>query len=264
MIRHESPSAAVAAVTGMEPLRLHRPRRAGAGSRGAGGTEGIVPSQSFNEDHVTVIDFYTWTTPNGRKVSIALEEFGLEYETHPVNIGADEQFHPDFLKISPNNKIPAIVDRDNGLSLMESGAILIYLAEKTGRFMPSSGTGRWRVLEWLMWQMGGAGPMLGQVHHFVKFNPGKSEYAERRFRTEADRLYGVMNDRLANSPYLAGDEYTIADMAAWPWISRYEWQEIDFAEFPNVRRWYVDIASRPAVQRGYHVPRKANEIPIPE
>ncbi|MCY4221478.1 MAG: glutathione S-transferase, partial [Thiotrichales bacterium] len=119
-----------------------------------------------------MIDFYTWSTPNGRKVSIALEECGLAYETHSIDIGADEQFHPDFLKISPNNKIPAIVDRDNGLSLMESGAILVYLAEKTGRFMPSSGEGRWRVLEWLMWQMGGAGPMLGQVHHFVKFNPG--------------------------------------------------------------------------------------------
>ena len=211
-----------------------------------------------------MIDFYTWSTPNGRKVAIALEEFGLEYETHPINIGADEQFHPDFLKISPNNKIPAIVDRDNGLSLMESGAILVYLADKTGKFMPGAGEGRWRVLEWLMWQMGGAGPMLGQVHHFVKFNPGKSEYAERRFRTEADRLYGVMNDRLEDNRYLAGDEYTIADMAAWPWISRYEWQEIDFADFPSVRRWYVEIANRPAVQRGYHVPRKANEIPIPE
>ena len=216
-----------------------------------------------HEDHVTVIDFYTWSTPNGRKVSIALEEFGLEYETHPVNIGADEQFHPDFLKISPNNKIPAIVDRDNGLSLMESGAILIYLAQKTGKFMPGDGEGRWRVLEWLMWQMGGAGPMLGQVHHFVKFNPGKSAYAERRFRTEADRLYGVMNDRLENNRYLAGEEYTIADMAAWPWVSRYEWQEIDFAQYPDVRRWYVELASRPAVQRGYHVPRKTNDIPIP-
>ena len=151
-----------------------------------------------------MIDLYTWSTPNGRKVSIALEEFGLDYETHPVNIGADEQFHPDYLKISPNNKIPAIVDRDTGLSLMESGAILVYLAEKTGKFMPRSGEGRWRVVEWLMWQMGGVGPMLGQVHHFVKFNPGSSEYAERRFRTEADRLYGVMNDRLADRPYLAG------------------------------------------------------------
>ena len=216
-------------------------------------SEGIVPFHSSSEDHVIVIDLYTWSTPNGRKVSIALEEFGLEYETHPVNIGADEQFHPDFLKISPNNKIPAIVDRDTGLSLMESGAILLYLAEKTGKFMPQSGEGRWRTVEWLMWQMGGAGPMLGQVHHFVKFNPGSSEYAERRFRTEADRLYGVMNDRLADRPYLAGDEYTIADMAAWPWISRYEWQEIDFADFPNVRRWYVDIAQRPRGAAG--VPR---------
>ena len=211
-----------------------------------------------------MIDLYTWSTPNGRKVSIALEEFGLEYETHAVNIGADEQFHPDFLKISPNNKIPAIVDRDNGLALMESGAILLYLAEKTGKFMPRGGEGRWRTVEWLMWQMGGAGPMLGQVHHFVKFNPGKSEYAERRFRTEADRLYGVLNDRLADRPYLAGDEYTIADMATWPWISRYEWQEIDFTDFPNVKRWYVAVARRPAVRRGYQVPKKTNEIPVPE
>ena len=152
--------------------------------------EDAVPFPPSHEGHTAVIDLYTWSTPNGRKVSIALEEFGLDYETHAVNIGADEQFHPDFLKISPNNKIPAIVDRDNGLSLMESGAILLYLAEKTGKFMPLSGAGRWRTVEWLMWQMGGAGPMLGQVHHFVKFNPGKSEYAERRFRTEADRLYG--------------------------------------------------------------------------
>ena len=197
-----------------------------------------------------MIDLYTWSTPNGRKVSIALEESGLEYEAHPVNIGADEQFHPDFLKISPNNKIPAIVDRDNGLSLMESGAILLYLAEKTGKFMPRSGERRWRVVEWLMWQMGGAGPMLGQVHHFVKFNPGKSEYAERRFRTEADRLYGVMNDRLADCPYLAGDEYTIADMAVWPWVSRYEWQEIDFSDFPNVRRCTSILPNVPRCSAG--------------
>ena len=242
----------------------NRRRTSVAAVRAAAGPEELSPFSHPTKDPVIVIDLYTWSTPNGRKVSIALEEFGLEYETHPINIGADEQFHPDFLKISPNNKIPAIVDRDNGLSLMESGAILVYLADKTGKFMPSAGEGRWRVLEWLMWQMGGAGPMLGQVHHFVKFNPGKSEYAERRFRTEADRLYGVMNDRLESNRYLAGDEYTIADMAAWPWISRYEWQEIDFADFPNVRRWYVEIADRPAVQRGYHVPRKANEIPIPD
>ena len=211
-----------------------------------------------------MIDLYTWSTPNGRKVSIALEELELEYETHPVDLGAGEQFHPDFLQISPNNKIPAIVDRESGMSLMESGAILIYLARKTGKLMPETGTGHWRVLEWLMWQMGGVGPTLGQVHHFVKFNPGTSEVAERRFRTEADRLYGVMNDRLRNSPYLAGDEYSIADIAAWPWVSRYEWQQIDFADFPDVRRWYVDIAGRRAVQRGYHVPKRTNDVPIPE
>ncbi len=210
-----------------------------------------------------MIDLYTWTTPNGRKVSIALEECGLEYEAHPIDITKDEQFHPDFLAISPNNKIPAIVDRDSGRTLMESGAILLYLAEKTGRFLPA-GEQRWPTVEWLMWQMGGLGPMLGQVHHFVKFNPGKSEYGERRFRTEAERLYGVLEDRLANNPYIAGEEYTVADMAAWPWVSRYEWQEIDFAEFPCVKRWYLEIARRPAVERGYHVPKRIGEIPIPD
>ena len=213
-----------------------------------------------------MIDFYTWSTPNGRKVSIALEEFGLEYETHPVNIGADEQFHPDFLKISPNNKIPAIVDRDNGLSLMESGAILVYLAEKTGRFMPAGGEGRWRVLEWLMWQIGGAGPMLGQVHHFVKFNAGKSAYAEERYSKEASRLYGVLDKRLEGRDYMAGagrGEYSITDMATWPWVSRYDWQGIDLQEFPNVRDWYVRIAERPAVQRGYQIPKYVSDVPLP-
>ena len=144
-----------------------------------------------------MIDLYTWTTPNGRKVSIALEEFGLPYTVHPVDIGKDEQFKPEFLKISPNNRIPAIVDRDNGLSLMESGAILIYLADKTGKFLPREGDGRYRVIEWLMWQMGGPGPMFGQVHHFTKYNPGKAPYAEERYLKEAHRLYGVLDKRLA-------------------------------------------------------------------
>ncbi|MFW5680056.1 MAG: glutathione S-transferase family protein [Pseudomonadota bacterium] len=209
-----------------------------------------------------MIDLYTWGTPNGRKVSIMLEELGLPYTVHPINIGKDEQFDPAFLKISPNNKIPAIVDRDTGVSLMESGAIMIYLAEKTGRFLAADGPARWATLEWLMWQMGGLGPMLGQVHHFSKFNPGKAPYAEERYTKEAERLYGVMDRRLAEQPYLAG-EYSIADMASWPWISRFEWQGIDLRAFPNVERWYLEIADRPAVQRGYDVPSVQNSIPRP-
>jgi GST-like protein len=209
-----------------------------------------------------MIDLYTWTTPNGRKVSILLEELGLPYTAHAINIGNDEQFAPEFLKISPNNKIPAIVDHDNGMTLMESGAIMIYLADKAGKFLAPEGEARYRAIEWLMWQMGGAGPMLGQAHHFLKFNPGKAPYAEERYAKEAARLYGVMDKRLADNAYLAGD-YSIADMATWPWISRYEWQQIDLAQFPNVKRWYSEIAARPAVQKGYHVPKAVGEIPMP-
>jgi GSH-dependent disulfide-bond oxidoreductase len=209
-----------------------------------------------------VIDLYTWTTPNGRNASIALEEFGLPYTAHAVDLSKDEQFKPEFLKIAPNNRIPAIVDRDNGMSLMESGAILIYLGEKTGKFLPKAGEPRYRVLEWLMWQMGGPGPMLGQVHHFVKYNPGKAPYAEERYLKEAHRLYKVLNTRLEGRDYVA-DDYSIADMAIWPWISRYEWQTIDLNQYPNVKRWYLALAARPAYQKGYHVPKKVQEIPIP-
>lgn len=209
-----------------------------------------------------MIDLYTWTTPNGRKASIALEEMGLPYTAHAVDITKDEQFKPDFLKISPNNRIPAIVDRDNGLQLMESGAILLYLAEKTGKLLPKGMEQRYRVNEWLMWQMGGIGPILGQVHHFAKYNPGKAPYAEERFLKEANRLYGVLDRRLAEREYVV-DEYSIADIAIWPWISRYEWQQIDFGRYPNVKRWYTQIAKRPAVQKGYDVPKKVTEIPIP-
>ena len=209
-----------------------------------------------------MIDLYTWSTPNGRKVSIMLEEIGLEYNVHPIDIGKDEQFDPDFLAISPNNKIPAIVDHDNGgFHLMESGAILIYLAEKSGKLLPS-GPERWRVIEWLMLQMGGVGPMLGQVHHFVKFNPGVSEYAERRFSEEARRLYDVLDERLEDRRFLA-DEYSIADIATWPWISRFEWQKMDLDQYPNVKRWYLEIAERPAVQKGYQVPQAGLSIPVP-
>ncbi len=210
-----------------------------------------------------MIDLYTWTTPNGRKVSIALEELGLAYNVHAIDINKDEQFAPAFLKISPNNRIPAIVDQDNGMSLMESGAILIYLAEKTGKLMPKDPEGRYRTIEWLMWQMGGIGPMLGQVHHFLKYNRGKAPYAEERYSKEAKRLYGVLDRRLESREFMAGD-YSIADIATWPWISRFEWQEIDLNEFANVRRWYTAIAKRPAVQRGYQVPKNMGDIPMPK
>ena len=208
-----------------------------------------------------MIDLYTWTTPNGRKVSIALEEMDLPYEAHAIDITKDEQFASDFLKISPNNKIPAIVERDTGFHLMESGAILLWLAEKTGKLMPS-GAARWQVTEWLMWQMAGLGPMLGQTHHFVKYNKGVSDYAENRFQSEGKRLYGVLNKQLEGQDFIAGD-YSIADIAVWPWISRFEWQEIDITAFPNVRDWYVRLAERPAVQRGYQQPKHMGDIPMP-
>ena len=207
-----------------------------------------------------MIDLYTWTTPNGRKASIMLEEVGLPYTVHPIDIGKNDQFDEDFLQISPNNKIPAIVDHDNGMSLMESGAILIYLAEKTGMLMPAAH--RWQVLEWLMFQMGGFGPMLGQAHHFLHFNPDVSEYAAKRYKVEAQRLYAVLDHQLENNEYVAG-EYSIADIALWPWASRFEWQQVDLDEFDNVKRWYIAIAERPAVQRGYHVPATVGEIPLP-
>jgi GST-like protein len=209
-----------------------------------------------------VIDLYTWTTPNGRKVSIALEELGIRYESHAIDISKDEQFAPEFLKISPNNRIPAIVDRDNGRSLFESGAILMYLAEKTGKFWPKDPDAHWQTMEWLMWQMGGVGPMLGQVHHFVKYNQGKAPYAEERYLNEAQRLYGVLDRRLAEREYVAGS-YSIADMAIWPWISRFEWQTIELGKYPNVLRWYKAIAGRPAIEKGYHVPVKQPGIPMP-
>jgi GST-like protein len=209
-----------------------------------------------------MIDLYTWTTPNGRKVSIMLEEIGLPYRAIAVDIRSGAQFEPDFLEISPNNKIPAIVDHDAGVSMMESGAILIYLAEKSGRLMPATDEGRWKALEWLMMQMGSVGPMLGQTHHFNHFNKGKSEYAEKRYRDETHRIYGVLNKRLGDAEYLAG-EYSIADVATWPWISRYEWHEIDWPQYPNLKRWYLEIARRPAVQRGYDVPQHVYPIPLP-
>jgi GST-like protein len=210
-----------------------------------------------------MIDLYTWTTPNGRKISIMLEELGLPYKAIAVNIGQGEQHDPEFLKISPNNKIPAIVDHDSGINLMESGAILMYLAEKTGQFMPASGAAKWQVVEWLMMQMGSVGPMLGQTHHFLFYNKGKDPYAEERYSKENARIYGVLDKRLGEHQYLAGD-YSIADIATWPWIARHPRQEMDLNEYPNLLRWYLEIAARPAVQRGYLVPKHVEEIPIPE
>ena len=212
-----------------------------------------------------MIDLYSWTTPNGRKVSILLEELGIPYTVHSVDISKDEQFDPDFLKIAPNNRIPAIVDHETGIQMMETGAIMMYLADKHKKFQ-CEGDEYWKMVEWLMWQMGGLGPMLGQVHHFVKYNKGKSEYGEQRYHGEGKRLYRVLNARLEGRDYIAGDGrgmYTIADMACWPWVSRFEWQEIDLNEFPNVRNWYVRIAERPAVQKGYSVPKFTTEVPMP-
>ena len=210
-----------------------------------------------------MIDLYTWQTPNGRKVSIMLEEIGIEYTVFPINIGKDEQFQPHFLDVSPNNRIPAIVDKDNNnFSLFESGAILMYLAEKSGKLINKSNSDEYfRTIEWLMWQMGGVGPMFGQVHHFIKYNKGKSEYAEERYSKEARRLYGVMNKRLNNNQYISGKEYSIADISIWPWTARFDWQEIDLNEFPNVARWYKEMIDRPAVQKGWLVPENDQVIP---
>ena len=165
-----------------------------------------------------MIDLYTWGTPNGRKISIALEELQIPYTVFPINIGKDEQFDPDFLKISPNNKVPAIVDRDNDLALMESGAILLYLAKKTGKLLPDNDADYWDAVQWLMWQMAGVGPMLGQVHHFVRFNQGKSDYAEARYLNEGRRLYDVLDDRLSEREFMLGD-YSIVDISTWPWMN---------------------------------------------
>ena len=206
-----------------------------------------------------MINLYTWNTPNGRKVSIMLEEVGLPYRVHPIDIGKNDQFDEAFLQISPNNKIPAIVDEDNDRRMMESGAILIYLAEKTGMLMPENK--RWEILEWLMFQMANFGPYLGQAHHFLQFNPGVSEYAEKRYKAEAQRLYSVLDDHLEENQFVAG-EYSIADIALWPWASRFEWQQIEMGDFEHVARWYNEIAMRPAVQKGYHIPDKLNDIPM--
>lgn len=205
-----------------------------------------------------MIELYTWGTPNGRKVSIMLEEVGLPYNTHSVNISKDEQFAPDFLKVSPNNKIPAIVDSDGPggkkISLFESGAILFYLAEKTGKLLPADPAARYETMVWLMFQMAGVGPMFGQAHHFRRFAKEQVPYAIDRYTNETHRIYGVMDKRLGEVPYLAGQEYTIADVATYPWVARWEWHGIDWANYPNLKRWFDDVGARPAVQKGMAVP----------
>ncbi len=200
-----------------------------------------------------MLQVYSWPTPNGHKVHIMLRECGLEFEMHPIDIGKGEQFDPDFLKISPNNKMPAILDEDGPdgkpFSLFESGAILIYLADKTGKFLPGTDqpARRYRVLEWLMFQMGGVGPMLGQNHHFRYYAPEKIQYAIDRYTNEAARIYGVIDQRLATSKYLGGDEYSIADMATFPWLRSHERQGQDLNDTPHLKKWFEEMAARPAV-----------------
>ncbi|WP_426117538.1 glutathione binding-like protein [Pseudomonas sp. DSP3-2-2] len=210
-----------------------------------------------------MIDLHYWTTPNGHKVSLFLEEAGLPYKIFPVNIGQNDQFKPEFLKIAPNNRIPAIVDHepaDGGapLSLFESGAILLYLAEKTGQFIPQDLRGRQEALQWLFWQMGGLGPMAGQNHHFNRFAKEKIPYAIKRYVDETARLYGVLNKQLDGRDFVAGSEYSIADMAIYPWIVPHTFQEQDLDNFPHLKRWFETVASRPATQRAYALADKVN------
>jgi GST-like protein len=201
---------------------------------------------------------YTWATPNGRKISIALEELGLRYQVHPINITRDEQFDPQFLALNPNNKIPVLVDPDGPggepITLIESGAILQYLAEKTGKLLPREARARYEAMQWLMFQMGSVGPMLGQAHHFLRFAPEVIPYAIERYSKEANRIYGVLETRLNGRAWLAGDEYSIADIATYPWIARHDWQGIDLKKFPTLKDWFERISARPAVQRGMEVP----------
>jgi GSH-dependent disulfide-bond oxidoreductase len=202
-----------------------------------------------------MIELYYWPTPNGHKITMFLEESGLEYRIMPVNIGAGDQFKPDFLAISPNNRMPAIIDREPAggapVSMFESGAILLYLAEKTGQFLPTDRTGRWEVVQWLFWQVAGLGPMAGQNHHFVQYAPERIPYAIDRYVKETNRLYGVLERRLADRRFIAGDAYSVADMASYPWIVPWEKQLQRLADFPNLERWFNEIALRPATARAY-------------
>jgi GST-like protein len=204
-----------------------------------------------------MIDLYTWPTPNGHKIHVMLEETGLPYTVHPIDIQAGDQFQPEFLKINPNNKMPAIVDRNGPggkpMALAESGAILFYLASKTGKFLPADIRDRWAVMQWVMFQMGHIGPMLGQAHHFLGYSVEKIPYAIDRYRNEANRLYGVLDRRLGESPYVGCREYTIADMAVMPWLRSSERQGVNMDDYPNVRRWFDKLNERPAVKRGLQV-----------
>ncbi len=208
-----------------------------------------------------MIDFYTWITPNGLKISILLEELGLPYRAHAIDITKGEQDGPAFRAISQSGKIPLIVDSDTGETLMESSAILIHLAERTGRLLPSHGRARTEVLEWLMWQTANFGPTLGHAHNFLTYNPGRAPYAEQIFRNETLRLYATLEQRLNGREFIAADLFSIADIALWPWVSRYERHKIDLSGYPSILQWYRTIAARPSVQRGYRVPFFTTDVP---
>ena len=208
-----------------------------------------------------MIDLYTWKTSNGRKASIMLEEIGLPYTVHPIPIGQDVQFTPEYIAINPNSKIPAIVDEDGPggqpYTVIESGAILMYLAEKSGKLMPSEMAARYKVIQWLMFQMGGVGPIFGQVHHFERAANEDIPYCKKRYGTECRRLYSVMNARLEGRSFFANEQYSIADIAVLPWVASFEWQLVDLNDYPNVKRWYDSLMARPAVQKGMEIPADA-------
>lgn len=208
-----------------------------------------------------MIELFTADTPNGKKISIMLEEIGYEYKLTKVDISKDEQFKPEFVKISPFSKIPVIIDHENNESIFESGAILIYLAEKSGKFYDKNE--KLKINQWLMAQMGTIGPMIGQHHQFHHYNPGKSEFGEERYFKITKRIYGELDERLSSSKYLAGNEYTIADIATWPWIARHEWHDIGLKNYNNLTRWYLDIAKREAVVKGYDLSKDGSKIPKP-
>ncbi|MAV88532.1 MAG: glutathione S-transferase [Rhodospirillaceae bacterium] len=210
-----------------------------------------------------MIDLYSWFTPNGRKVSIMLEETGLQYQVHPIAINKGEQNDPEFLKIGPNNKIPVIVDQSNGLSIMESAAILQYLAKKANKFMPTEGNDYWKMQEWLMFQMASVGPMMGQVHTFVHYQEGKNVEASERYVNETKRIYGVMNKQLSQREYFLDWGYSIVDIAIFPWVGRFDWQTINLNDYEHVKRWYLQIKERPAVIKGWNIPENDQPMPMP-